>query len=486
MPRLFYLLLAGILLFSSCNLKAPEDPLSVRVEQVKAMKDFILFRQILEQAHPALTEYISKKRLNFVFDSVSETIKAPITLRGFYNKLSFIVDEIGCSHTYTSLPQYAVDSLFNRTLFFPFPVIYIDGSLISNSDFEVPHGTKILSVNSIPVKRLLDSLMMYNSVEGFHRETQKYLTSSDFSYDYFVRFGGFKKFELLIKDTSGRIKTIYPQSVSLTEVNERRQHRFYYDATDVPYFLRVVNDNNYALLRLTSFEFDSGNQQQAFENFLSNSFELLANKPNIKTLVIDLRENTGGDLYNCFLLNSYISKVPFAEYKSVSTRITKIPFEEYLSKDFDSDMLESIDTRLKEEFTRFNKNRYQLQDSLIGQWTTSANRFTKHVIIITNYKTVSSASYFTLLARHTAGARVIGYETSGGDFSGNGFATLKYTLPATGIGFQFAYANLLYSYGAEKPGRGIIPDYLVQDDYKSFKGNKDQQINYIVDSLIIK
>lgn len=485
MYRLLLILVAGILLFPSCKSPLPEDPLNTRLEQEPVQRDFRLFRDILEKGHPALTEYISEKRKDFLFDSVYRTIEKQPTLRSFYNKLSFLIDELGCSHTAAALPAAVIDTLYNRKLFFPFPVVLLDGNMIANSDNVVPHGTKILSVNNIPVTRLLDSLMMYQTIDGFHRETQKYLACSDFSFDYFARFGGCKKFDLLVKDTTGAIRTIFPDAIDFTEVNERQRSSYYYDAMDVPYSLYINNDNHYGLLRVTSFEFESGNQQNAFENFLVNSFELLRKKKNITTLIIDIRENTGGDLYNCFLLNSYLCREPFSEYKSVSSRIEKIPYPELLSEDFDRKKLRSINKRLKEEFIR-DKDVRLLADSLIGLWIPDENRFLNDIVIITNPRVVSSASYFTLLAKTTAGAKVIGVETSGGNFSGNGFSVLPYTLPYSKIRLYFAYAKLIYSNGSPEHGHGIIPDYIVPDSYESFKNNRDQQLDFIVDSLILK
>lgn len=486
MYRLLMILLAGILLFSSCKPSPPEDPLDAFLDVDQVREDFRLFRNILEKGHPAITEYLSEKRKDVLFDSVYSSIENQVTLRCFYNKLSFLVDELGCSHSSAYLPSAVIDTLYKRKLFFPFPVVLLNGNMIANSDHVVSHGTKILAINKIPVSRLLDSLTMYQTIDGFHRETQKYLACSDFSFDFFARFGSYKSFELLIKDTTGAIRTAVVDATDFREVIDRQQSCYYYDAMDVPYSLSVYNDNHYALLRLTSFEFESGNQQAAFENFLANSFELLRNKQNITTLVIDLRENTGGDLYNCFLLNSYLSKQPFLEYKSVSCRIDEVPYSQFLSEDFSRDKLRSINKKLKEEFIPGDKDSYLLADSLINVWSPKETRFLQNVVIITNPRVVSSASYFTQLARTTAGARVIGVETSGGDFSGNGFSNLYYTLPYSKITFRFPYARLAYFNGSVAHGHGIIPDYIVPDNYESFKNNRDQQLNFIVDSLIRK
>jgi C-terminal processing protease CtpA/Prc len=88
------------------------------------------------------------------------------------------------------------------------------------------------------------------------------------------------------------------------------------------------------------------------------------------------------------------------------------------------------------------------------------------------------------LIQNTGRGKIVGYETNGGKYSGNGFSLLKYVLPKTGFQFGFPYVNIIYSNGSAKTGKGIIPDYLVEDDLESFQNNKDRQLNFIIDSLI--
>jgi hypothetical protein len=486
MLRPFLLLVAVIVLFYSCKKPVAGDPFAQFIKQNAAQQDFITFREILEEAHPALTEYISEKRKDFIFDSVYKTIPLSLTLREFYNKLAYLVNEIGCSHTNLSFPPSVIDSVYNNRYFFPFPVILVGNQLLANSDEVVPAGSIVLSVNKHTVANLLDSLAMYNPVDGNHRVAQDYLACLDFGYNYYTRFKSTEKFEVVVKDTSGLVETLFLDAISFNELNERQQSLYYYDATDVPYSFSINDENKYAQLRLSTFEFPSVNKQRAFENFLKTSFELLHLKKNINTLIIDIRENTGGDLYNCFLLNSYLTQKSFTEYQAVSAKIKKVPYLEYLAEDFDRDDLKSINNRLKSEFEKNGSSGYIVPDSLIAKWDPDKNHFSKNIIVVANSAVMSSASYFALLAKNSAGAKIVGSETRGGAHSGNGFATLKYSLPHTKIGFYFAYAKLLYTHGGTKSGSGVIPDYTVPDSYESFKNNKDEQLNFIMDSLITR
>src|SRR6188474_1973801 len=97
---LFIFSSVGLLLASCVNYSVKEkDPANFILESYKAKEGFQTFRTILERAHPSLYSYQTKKRMDHVFDSVGATIAKKITYREFYNKLYFISNEIGCSHT---------------------------------------------------------------------------------------------------------------------------------------------------------------------------------------------------------------------------------------------------------------------------------------------------------------------------------------------------------------------------------------------------
>jgi len=488
MKQILFIFCVICFLLSACiNYSVKDrDPASFILESNKVKEDFQVFRNILERAHPSLYSYQPKKRMDAIFDSVANTIVQKITYRDFYNKLYFVTNEIGCSHTGISIPSLVYDSLSHRELFFPLPVLLVEGKLLVNSDHDLPHGTEILKINNKPVAAVLDSLMLYNPVEGYHRETQRSMASTEFGLQYFLKFGGQKNFYITIKDTSGAIENTTRQGINLDDLEAYQKGRSYYDAADVDYSFIIDDILKRATLRICTFSFDSDHQQDVFEAFLKNSFELLKRRNDINTLVIDLRNNTGGLLYNCFLLNFYITHGPFKEYKNVYSRIKSVPYSEYLSANFSNDDDSKIRVQLKDGFERVSNKGYKLSESSIRSWNPNEFNFTKDVYIVTNWEVNSAASYFAFLARKTANAKTVGYETAGGTHSGNGFAAIKYTLPGTGFEFQFPYAKMFYTNGDLYSGNGLAPDYVVKDTYESFMKNQDRQLIYIEDSLMNK
>jgi hypothetical protein len=483
----FFFFFCLCLLFSSCDRKySPGDPGKITISQSDARRDFEIFRDIMENCHPNMTNYVSKKRLSYLFDSLKNSLNKEISFLDFYNKIAFLTNEIGCSHTYSGFPKSFIDTLYNRPLFFPLPAILVNGQLLVNSDNELPHGTEILAINDVSAKDLLKNLGRYNPAEGQHREAQEYMAASDLGFDYYTFYGGKEIFKTLIRDTGGVKSTVYLDAVDYTELASRRRSVYYYDVKDVDYSLKINEDENYALMRISTLNFEGSNKQVSFENFLKNSFELLKMKPGVKNLIIDIRENTGGDLYYCYLLNSYLSNKYFPEFQSLQSKIKRVPFVDYLSEDYEADNIGIINRKIESDFRKSSRNQYSVPDSLIEEWEPDKNRFSKNIYIIVNSAVSSSASYFAWLARKSGNVKIIGLETAGGDFSGTGYGSIEYSLPNSRIRLILYYASIKYSFADKKTGRGVIPDYYVPDTYESFKKNTDTQLKYILDSLILK
>src|SRR5258706_12755088 len=75
------------------------DIVSEKYNTSKLQQDFTVFRTVLEKAHPGIYTYAGKNEMDACFDSICKTLTTPIDMRAFHQKLSFIIDKIGCSHT---------------------------------------------------------------------------------------------------------------------------------------------------------------------------------------------------------------------------------------------------------------------------------------------------------------------------------------------------------------------------------------------------
>ena len=275
MKRGFVFFLLAVMIIAGCRQYKPNDPLLHPLSASMAKSDFAIFKSILKEAHPSLTLYKSDSRIDFIFDSIYNSFTGPVPLSVFYDRLSFITNEIGCSHTNVSLPDYIYDTLQNRKYFFPYPVLLVENKLLINATgYTLPEGTEIVSVNKVPVDQLLQKISIYNSVEGFHRKAQQELAARDFAFQYYQHFGLQSQFDLQIIDTAGHNQTVSEKPITYADWNIRNDYdKYYFDGMAVDYDLEINNKKGFAVIRLPTFQFNGPQKQTAFENFCSNSFE---------------------------------------------------------------------------------------------------------------------------------------------------------------------------------------------------------------------
>jgi Peptidase family S41 len=483
---LLFIFLLQLFLIQGCVHKPPDNPLENTVHQDAAVKEFKTLTGIIKRIHPSLHLYISANRFQFLSDSLQSTIKDEITVLDLYNKYAYFVNEIGCLHTSVDIPGHAYDTLQNRNCFFPYSVKLIDGKLIINTlGYDLPEGTEIKQINGVAADRVLQNLAFYTTIDGLKRYCQTELAAEDFGLYYFFKYGPQKQFSLTVTDTTGTTRTVTEAPINLEEWNTRNyDYRYYFDPLLIDYDLSFTSNEECAVLRLSTFEFQENEKQRAFENFCRNTFDLLSRKKTVKRLVIDLRENTGGDLYNCFLLFSYLAPQSFQEYEKVVSRINHIPYPELLDKEYAAAKKDAVNKQLKDEFvTSTNTGYYIYADTLIQTWSPQKNRFAGQVYVITNARVASAASYFSLMVKNSKAGKIVGEETAGSANSGNGFSILQYVMPASKIKLLLPYAHMIYTYKEPNMGQGVRPDYPIPDNFESFKKNKDRQIAFINDSL---
>ncbi len=478
--------LAGI--FSSCVDKDKNIVTEKRLSRKKALEDFDYYIRILKKAHPALYAFCKEERFNQLQDSLRSSISTDITLRGFYNLLNCINDKIACVHTNLYLSDKAREGLGHESVFFPYPTTLVEEHLLINATgYGLPEGTEILTIDGIRVSNVLDDLQVFQTADGLKNTARRSLAAQDMSFSYFMRHGPQRSFEVSYrrpeKDSMVRIKTI--GAVDYKTITERNLDRYYYDPTDIDYDFYFNEEKGYALMTVRTFEYDTYSRGKAFEHFCENSFEVLRLKPGIKNLIIDIRENDGGNYSNCHQLFSWLTDKPFAKFARVSTRVKQLPQTDLLSETYSGRAEERVERLMKEEFVSNGSGRYMLSDSVNSPVEPVSAGFRGKVFVITNSEVSSAAAYFASLVQNTGRGFVVGEESRGGGYMHNGFINVVYELPYTKISFSFSIANVVHTYGRrEYLGRGVIPDIVKPTTQADFVKNNDTQLIFIIDSLL--
>ena len=489
MKRWFIVLLFFVACAWACGISEDGDNmLRTKYDQSLLREDFNLFWQILQKAHPALYEYYPEKEFQKIVDSLYLSIDGRTRLKDFNDKLHYITDKIGCSHTNIYLPAKVTNSLEANPSFFPIPLININDSLYINSvGAEIPLGSRIIAVNANPTADILKKVQVYNVSDGPKESYKRFMSGEEFSYNYLLAYGPSRTFNVVYQDQDrGRRDTSIIDAITWKEYSrDYYDNTFYYFPTTVNYDFEMRDSLNTAILTIRTFEYEAEVASEAYENFINNAFRLLDENPQVRNLVIDLRNNGGGHYKSMFHLYRYLSDKDFRAVDSAWTRIGQTPFERYLAPSSRGWKQPAIDSMIQGEFRRKNSSLYAFKNEKNSDYHPQANAFKGKVFLLINPQVMSAASNFVSMLHTSGRAVVVGEEMGGGYTAHNGFSELTYILPNSKIPFQFFVVRVLY-YGNKTRTKNPkpFPDYKVGLTFDDFMDYSDPQLNFVLDSLI--
>lgn len=464
------------------------DIVSQKYSSSKLQYDFTVFRSVLETGHPGLYTYADKNEMDHCFDSIYQTLNNAEDIRAFHEKLSFIVDKIGCSHTNLYLPKEYYDTILKRTNFFPVPVIYVDGGLYINSDmWDIPMGSHIISVNGNQSEDIMRRIKNYNVPDGRNKNYSLSQAAVDFAYDYFLAYGPSASYLVeYAAPGSPKKETARVAATSLEKsLDDYNYYAYYYYPSEVGYDFEIIDSIHTAVLTLRSFSYSTASTFAAYKNFLNNSFALLKNEEDVNNLIIDIRNNTGGEYENVFLLYRYLSREAFREVDSATVRFDKTPYPQYLEEGYATSEKPGLDSMIKHEFCRLPNGNSSMVDDENTLRRPHPMAFNGHVYVITNNNVLSAASNFVAMMKDSRRGLIVGEETGGGYNAHNGFTRVLYKLPNTGVQLEFSAVHVQqYLKHPQLNKYGVRPDYLVGTTLDDVINNKDPQVSYVINKLI--
>lgn len=141
--------------------------------QPAAMKnDLAVLKVTWENIHPGLHRYNSKEEIDSYFKALDIKTNNPLPLRDFFILVSQLNTKLHCGHSFVS--PYNSKKVIREELFSKYylPVMFkvLDGKFIITNNLtgnkELEAGVEITSINTIPVKRIIDSLLTVSKADG--------------------------------------------------------------------------------------------------------------------------------------------------------------------------------------------------------------------------------------------------------------------------------------------------------------------------------
>jgi hypothetical protein len=437
------------------------------------VNDFKTLKTTIQEIHPDLYRYTSKAVLDQKFDSLLRTINTELTEMEFYQKVAPLIALIKNGHTAIRLS----DSYYNQITLLPLRLITIDKRIYVKANFSDKtteiNGFEIIRINDIPIEDIMNKIIPYVSLDGFNEDAKyKAAVEDDLAYYYNYAFGQSEFFELGLRnprDQKEIKKTV--KGISNAEFNFK-----YSQDTPFPWTIKKVDTLNAVLLRIGSFNnlANKEGKQISFKSFLEQTFYEIKERK-VKNLIIDLRNNGGGELKNSILLYSYLTNNSFQFTKEIEIATisppTYIRYTDY-NRALKVDSFEPKNV-IKRDSILILKKHFSMQVN-----KPSDNSFTDNLYVIINGQTGSSAGSFTAYVHSEKRGKIIGEENRDNYTGFSAGVPVILTLPNSKIKIYIPLRKFTYATGDDN-GMGVIPDYPFKASYSDYFSGGDTEIKYV-------
>tara|TARA_R110002126_G_C10490551_1_gene503851 strand:+ start:27969 stop:29426 length:1458 start_codon:yes stop_codon:yes gene_type:complete len=428
----------------------------------------------LSEIHPNFYTYTSKEEFDSIIPAAFKDVTKPLKTIEYYRKIKPLYAKIGCLHTDISLNEVWRNYAESASKLVPVSVfidddknVFIVENLSDNPDLLVK--SKILAINDKPIDDIVTTLLNAIPSDGYNQTLKLYLLNFRFAFWYRTMIEFNDKFNIKIKvddtiktvEVKGVDKSSFPSFEEQEKVNEKQLD---FEVTNGNAFLKINSFSNSAIK-------ENG---QNFKRYLKNVFKKL-NQQNIKTLVIDVRNNTGGSDSNAVLLASYFFDEPFRYWDRIEVR-EKI-----------ANQISGINRLFykKPVNTKDPKNRIWLKAKLTKEFDfyevqkPAKNGFQGDVYILTNGLCMSSCGDFVAVLSHNKKAKTVGQETGGG-YQGNTSGMMPENVVFKNLVITTPMQKYVNFVDLKKNfGRGTIPDFKVKKTLEDRLSKKDAELEFV-------
>jgi hypothetical protein len=396
-------------------------------EKLKEDLDF-LFKSI-EEVHPNMYAYISREEFAKHKDELYKKIDKPINQNEFYKLVAPVIALLRDGHTSVDVSQL----IYTQDKFFPLACEWDGENLIISKNFgetDVPIGATITAVNSEDAGRLIKRLSRYLPSEREFRS--QFQAATVLSFFLWLENGPVDHYKLQIRLSDGQIKEYDVKAQTSGKLYERQYDKPNYSYQHLPEY-------NAAVLTVNTLD---PYLSKEFKDFLEKIFKEIQDLK-ISSLIIDIRENGGGDSRLGDVLLGYLTDKPFRQFEKGKEKLSK----------------QVGNIKLSHETLPEGENKIVSWEADFIYPKENPLRFKGKKFVLIGPKTFSSASSFTSAVKCFNIATLIGQETGGVTACyGDNF---NFRLPSSDLLVSVSYKYFVQACG--KPdGRGIIPDYEVK------------------------
>jgi hypothetical protein len=364
----------------------------------------------------------------------------------FSKKAIPVITMLKDGHTSLSFPQEEFSAFLKEGgRFFPLNVLIRGEKIFVTANFSADSTdlimAEIVSINEQSAKAVLEKLRSYTSAElDFYRDIR---IQRAFSRLLWYCFGWGENFNLQLSNKNILFSKILV-GVTEQEFNKKRGPQ----RKTKPYSF-------YTLSKIGVIDFRSMSEMEKFDNFLDSTFTVIQDQ-NISTLVIDVRNNGGGNSQMGDKLFQYISEKPWKQ-------------------------IERMEVKNSEDAKKMNQSEIGtitiVDETPLKKPKKSRNKFAGKVYLLTSNLTFSSANMLAIAFKCYGMGTIVGEET-GGVYTAFG-DVISIKLPNTQLPAGCAFKKFTHPCD-DGAIHGVKPDVEIIPTIADIKNRKDPAMEYVL------
>lgn len=388
-----------------------------------------------------------------------------------------------CGHTNIELPDFFVkEQDSSRIKSFPALVKIIDGRIYVWRDLASNNsglgGNEILSINKVPAAQVVSTMLASTGSDGNIQTSRiKRIEGWGFIKNLMPLAGLQPPFELMVADSNnGRSGQTRFEGVDIPTLGRSWETWFPQDRPPAHSGdLKFIDGGSIARMTVREFGgFVDDERKRGLGEFFQDAFQQLAAR-RTRVLILDLRNNNGGDDRLGTSLLSYLLGQPFEHYKDIVANKTSFTLG--------NGIFGTTRIRLPYKTEKRGDNLYHITDyPNLGVLQSSNPTFSGKIYVLMNGGSFSTAAEVISHLHSHGRAEFIGLE-AGGAYDGNNSGTIaQVILPNTQLTLQVPLMS--YYLAVQDSGdnsRGVMPDYPVAYSISDYLAGTDKEMALAVE-----
>jgi len=429
--------------------------------------------------HPACLDPVRHDSVNNAFQVALYEAEKQLQELQFLRLLRQTLISLRCGHT-TAIPSRDFYNYYKNAKpkpMYPLQVYASEEDLVvrynESDDSKIAIGDKILTINQESTKDISSSIMNFLPGDGYHQSFKKFHLSLNFPTYYLFSRGPNYAFESGILDTSGKFSShnfsLRSRGKSVSKQYSQKSIKFI--GSDNFRSLGVMASNpKIGILKIYGFGGKNNWYKTVFQEIDKRKFD---------NLILDLRGNSGGNLFNANQLLTYFLTDTFS--LRFERKDQKIRFDGNSNLNIPMRFTLNVFSWLSNKPKGLRPTCEKRGNILINRFRFSPEekyRYKGKLIVMMDGGTFSAASLVAAQLRKKRNAVLIGDESGGGALGCYAMVMPTLTLPNTKMRVFLPLYYINHEVDA-LPGRGILPDfYLLPDLGKKVKGI-DTELEYL-------